>query len=237
MALECGFPDRGIKEHLDKAMQCVTDALQEHQSNGGKVEKGIWDNHQHDMREYIFADGSSFRGIIKNKAAFIIQQYKFHPEVSFNNQEEQGKFISDAIRNLIQTGNFLHDGDDELGRRNNLTHPAIKNLSIFIYKHVAPSLLANFEDRFPNKIVALAGSAIKCCLESWKLGYHTDTYFTAREYGLAYNRIIKLIENLSQNRYHWEKFTTAQRTWAREANLQTRPEAGFETMDMEICLD
>jgi hypothetical protein len=42
MALECGFPDRGIKEHLDKAMQCVTDALQEHQSNGGKVEKGTY---------------------------------------------------------------------------------------------------------------------------------------------------------------------------------------------------
>lgn len=42
MALECGFPDRGIEEHLDKAKQCITDALREHQENGGKVEKGTY---------------------------------------------------------------------------------------------------------------------------------------------------------------------------------------------------
>ena len=42
MAVECGFPERGIKAHLDKAMQCVTDALREHQENGGRVEKGTY---------------------------------------------------------------------------------------------------------------------------------------------------------------------------------------------------
>lgn len=40
MALECGFPEREIRAHLNVAMQCVTDALSEHQKNGGKVEKG-----------------------------------------------------------------------------------------------------------------------------------------------------------------------------------------------------
>jgi hypothetical protein len=42
MALECGFPDRDIKVHLDKAMQCVTNALSEHQENGGEVENGTY---------------------------------------------------------------------------------------------------------------------------------------------------------------------------------------------------
>jgi hypothetical protein len=40
MALECGFPKSNIEAHLDMAMQCVTDALSEHQKNGGRVENG-----------------------------------------------------------------------------------------------------------------------------------------------------------------------------------------------------
>ena len=40
VALECGFPERDIKAHLDMAMQCVTDALSKHQKNGGRVENG-----------------------------------------------------------------------------------------------------------------------------------------------------------------------------------------------------
>jgi hypothetical protein len=42
MAFECGFPEREIKAHMDKAMQCVTDALSEHQKNGGRVEDGTY---------------------------------------------------------------------------------------------------------------------------------------------------------------------------------------------------
>jgi hypothetical protein len=42
MVLECGSPKRNIKAHLDKAMHCVTDALSEHQRNGGEVERGTY---------------------------------------------------------------------------------------------------------------------------------------------------------------------------------------------------
>lgn len=38
MALECGFPER--ETNLDMAMRCVTEALSEHQRNGGKTENG-----------------------------------------------------------------------------------------------------------------------------------------------------------------------------------------------------
>ncbi|KAH9965580.1 hypothetical protein BJV74DRAFT_799607 [Russula compacta] len=44
----------------DKAMQCVVDALSDHQNNGGKVEKGFWEDHQNDMCDYIFVDRSTF---------------------------------------------------------------------------------------------------------------------------------------------------------------------------------
>jgi hypothetical protein len=40
MAYECGFPDKQVEMHLEKAMQCVVAALSEHQKNGGKVKKG-----------------------------------------------------------------------------------------------------------------------------------------------------------------------------------------------------
>lgn len=42
MVLECGFPERVNRAHLDKAMQCVTSALSEHQKNGFKVESGTY---------------------------------------------------------------------------------------------------------------------------------------------------------------------------------------------------
>jgi len=42
MALECGFPERANEAHLDQAMQCITDALRQHQEAGNKVEDGTY---------------------------------------------------------------------------------------------------------------------------------------------------------------------------------------------------
>jgi hypothetical protein len=42
MMLECGFPNREVKAHLDRAKQCITAALREHHKNGDKVEDGIY---------------------------------------------------------------------------------------------------------------------------------------------------------------------------------------------------
>lgn len=238
MALECGFPERETKEHLDKAMQCVIKALSEHQENGRKVENGFWEEHQDDMREYIFADKSTFRGIIKTKAAEIVHhRYDFRPKETPNNQQEEIDFISNAIQNLLDEGKFLRGGYDELGKTNNLTHPAIKELSIHIYKLAVPSLSAEFEKGIPCKIVALAASAIRCCLDAWRLGWETKKDFTAGEYGRTYNSILELIERMRQHPYHWEKFTAARRTWAEEVKFQTCPNAELGATDMDICLD
>lgn len=61
----------------------------------------------------IFDDRSTFRGIIKTKAAHVVRLYDFYPKQSFNNQEEQEMYIKDAIQDLLDGGNFLHGGLDE----------------------------------------------------------------------------------------------------------------------------
>ena len=40
MALAYGFLDEGNEIHVEKAMECIVDALAEHHKNGGRVEKG-----------------------------------------------------------------------------------------------------------------------------------------------------------------------------------------------------
>ncbi|KAI0264303.1 hypothetical protein BGY98DRAFT_1041821 [Russula aff. rugulosa BPL654] len=197
--------------------------------------------HKIDMRNYIFADRSTFRGIIKNEAAnIVLRLYDFYPKLNetFNNQEELESHISTAVQKLIHKGDYLKGGCDELGRTNNLAHPAIKDLSIFVYKNIAHELSVEFENMIPCKIVALAAAAIKCCLDAWQYGSQKRNLFTAEEYGPTYNGILALFETLKQDPYHSNKFTNAQRAWAREAKLQTRTgNKPFEATNMELCLD
>ena len=40
-------------------------------------------------------------------------------------------------------------------------HPAVKEVSIFIYKSVARSLPVEYKNTIPCKIVALAGAAVR----------------------------------------------------------------------------
>ena len=40
MAIMCGFPRRGSEAHFKKAMDCVVDALDKHQKEGGMIEDG-----------------------------------------------------------------------------------------------------------------------------------------------------------------------------------------------------
>ena len=44
MALAYGFLDEGNEIHVEKAMECIVDALTEHHKNGGRVKK---DKHAH----------------------------------------------------------------------------------------------------------------------------------------------------------------------------------------------
>jgi hypothetical protein len=64
-----------------------------------------------------------FYGIIKNKAANIVSYlYDFYLKESFNDQREQADFISCAIKNLLNKGNFLSGGCDELVHPFNLIY-------------------------------------------------------------------------------------------------------------------
>jgi len=62
----------------------------------------------------IFADRSTFRGIIKNKATEVVHRlYDFNPTETFYNQQEEINYIASAIRKLIHRGWFLIGGLDE----------------------------------------------------------------------------------------------------------------------------
>jgi hypothetical protein len=57
-------------------------------------------------------DRSTFRGLIKHKAAMIVVLRYDFSKITCNNQHEQLDSISTSVRNLLHV-EFLHDGRDE----------------------------------------------------------------------------------------------------------------------------
>ena len=41
MAYDCAFPRKDREEHLEKAMECILEAISEHEKKGGRVEEGM----------------------------------------------------------------------------------------------------------------------------------------------------------------------------------------------------
>jgi hypothetical protein len=131
MAFYRGFPDKEKKADMRAAMNCVVDALRDHQQEGGEVEPGYWPKYRDDMRDYvclflsifcpsniclaqIFADRSSFRGIIKNKAIEIVRiHYDFQSKEPMLNQEGQIAYVAKAIAELKDHSQYLRYGRDE----------------------------------------------------------------------------------------------------------------------------
>lgn len=68
------------------------------------------------ITQQIFADKSTFRGLVKAKAAETVKcRYDFYRDSggTFYNQQEPINIISTAIKNLMHNSNFLSSGLDE----------------------------------------------------------------------------------------------------------------------------
>lgn len=120
------------------------------------------------------------------------------------------------------------------GQRNNLAHPAIKEIIVQFF-YTADNALArtfpeDFKDEVPEDAIAsvmtyvcisrplqvlLAHTPqIQLCLEEWKAGIRQEVGFDGENYKIVHNSLLNLINEVKSNPYHGLKFSSNQRKWA-----------------------
>ncbi|KIM73191.1 hypothetical protein PILCRDRAFT_15438 [Piloderma croceum F 1598] len=244
LLIKWAFPKQSKFDTTNVLKECLTTAIADHGAEGGLVEKGkdamllqshdsqyrmagYYPKYMKEMITLIWEDSSSFRGELKKCAREVVRLlYDLFPDAGKGKftQKRYANHIKQAVEDLLQDGAFMHDGTDDEGHTNNLTHPAVGELRrLFLYAannrlgHLFPDV---FGSEIPSMTVALVITAIKCALDEWKDGVRTTIPFSAQEYRAVYQQILRLIAKVEANEFHAAKFLRSRRDWAAAGNCE-----------------
>ncbi|KAF7975803.1 hypothetical protein HWV62_8485 [Athelia sp. TMB] len=223
IALDWGFPKYRDKKINDKLIECLTDAIAQYEADGDTLEPGYYPKYKDKMVRLLWNDTSTFRSELKkltrqqvpNLYSIFPKQVGNEPRIS---RAAYQAHVKAAVADLLEGGKFMHNGKDQNGRTNNLTHPAIGEVCRIFFYGASNKLGHEFPDEFgsevPDMAIALVITAIKCALDEWATGSLNKIKFEAEKYLEPYEKTVELIQQVKANEYHGAKFRNSQREWA-----------------------
>ncbi|KIM62649.1 hypothetical protein SCLCIDRAFT_24937 [Scleroderma citrinum Foug A] len=140
------------------AVEYMNEAIAERRSQGLPIPKGWWPQYMPEISKLLWEDLGNWQSALKKKAhAFIHEHYEW-------DSQNHHPVNAEIARKLLECGNFLKDGVDEVDHMNNLAHPALSSLVIdFFYtgtNAMANIFLEVFENEVPHAAIAFAATAI-----------------------------------------------------------------------------
>ncbi|KAF7975622.1 hypothetical protein HWV62_9215 [Athelia sp. TMB] len=223
ITLDWGFPNFRDRKIVAKLTECLTDAIAQYEADGGTLEPGYYPKYKDKMVRLLWNDTSTFRSELKKVARQQVPNlYGIFPKPAENepriSRAAYQAHVKATVADLLDGGKFMHNGKDQNGRTNNLTHPAVGELCRIFFYGASNKLGHEFPDEFesevPDMAIALVITAIKCALDEWASGSLIKIKFEAEKYLEPYEKTVKLIQQVKGNEYHGTKFRNSQREWA-----------------------
>ncbi|KAG2036129.1 hypothetical protein BDR03DRAFT_983238 [Suillus americanus] len=129
------------------------------------VDAGFWDEHKHDMAIII-------------ACLIAAAKYDILPADIYDDNKCE-EHVCSQVQDLLDGGNFLHDGVDEQGRTNNLTNDVLRE---FCRLHLLQPLICKYET-----------------------GIYKPTKFVSKLYQPIYDSVMQLYEAVKLDPYHSKK--------------------------------
>ncbi|KAG1866357.1 hypothetical protein C8R48DRAFT_796882 [Suillus tomentosus] len=155
-------------------IEYLTETLEDFAADNIGVNAGIWDEHKHDMAIILWDDHATMQSEMKKVAHPIAAaKYDILPTDVYDDNEYE-EYVCSQVQDLLDGGNFLHNGVDEQGRTNNLANDALGEFcSTFFYmsEHMlAKSFLDEFAEVVPKGVVTLGATMLAATIDKYKTG-------------------------------------------------------------------
>ncbi|KAJ3831614.1 hypothetical protein F5878DRAFT_667368 [Lentinula raphanica] len=190
------------------------------------VEKGYLTEYRGDLVKLLYKNTLSFRESIKRTirplaaAAYGLPLVQAdYLKLESSNSADEVILVQDKVEKLLEDGDFLKDGKDDLGKTNNLVNPALRDAILQAYYEENSAIARKFPEHFSTSIprVALAFmmTVLLNCIEEYEDGPElTEKDLTAATYSESYDCMLGLIDALTANDVHWNKLKSNRASWA-----------------------
>ncbi|KAJ7811318.1 hypothetical protein B0H13DRAFT_2383994 [Mycena leptocephala] len=203
------FPDK--ETFLDLARrEFLTEAIAEVEDEHGiDLDRAFYLKHQSDMVRIV---SHSFLLTSKTSTRPAFHLYNTKPDYArFEgqgfNQEEWVQATAQKIADLIRSSEFLHNGRDADGHKNNFMSTGLE-FSVEIL------LLGG---RYSDHVMAAGATVLKSVMDEWATGRWANVAFKASEYSRYYKLCLALIDKLKKNPREWGKTSEEWSRWRQRA--------------------
>ncbi|KAG1895264.1 uncharacterized protein F5891DRAFT_1194321 [Suillus fuscotomentosus] len=160
-----------------------------------------------------------------NHALSTAAKYDILPTDVYDNNEYK-EYVCSQVQDLLDGGNFLHNGVDEQGRTNNLMNDALGEFcSTFFYmsEHaLAKSFPDEFAEAVPKGDVALGATTLTAAIDEYKTSIYKPMKFVSELYQPIYNSVMQLYDDVKLDPYHSKKCQAVREKWVHAAGTLTR---------------
>ncbi|KAG1856778.1 hypothetical protein F4604DRAFT_2039935 [Suillus subluteus] len=207
-------------------IEYLTETLEDFAADNIGVDAGFWDEHKHDMAIILWDDRATMRSEMKKIARPIAAaKYDILPADIYDDNECE-EHVCSRVQDLLDGGNFLHNGVDEQERTNNLANDALGEFcSTFFYRSehaLAKSFPDEFAEAVPEGAVTLGATALAAAIDEYKTGVYKPTKFVSELYQPMYDSVMQLYEAIKLDPYHSKKCRAVHKKWACAAGALTR---------------
>ncbi|KAJ7911549.1 hypothetical protein B0H13DRAFT_2328206 [Mycena leptocephala] len=223
------FPDK--ETFLDLARrEFLTEAIAEVEDEHGiDLDRAFYLKHQSDMVRILWDEVSHYRGESKTSTRPAFHLYNTKPDYArFEgrgfNQEEWVQATAQKIADLIRSSEFLHNGRDADGHKNNFMSTGLEfSVEILLFGRagsrgdaIATQYPQDFE-KYSDHVMAAGATVLKSVMDEWATGRWANVAFKASEYSRYYKLCLALIDKLKKNPREWGKTSEEWSRWRQRA--------------------
>ncbi|KAG1783208.1 hypothetical protein EV702DRAFT_1191640 [Suillus placidus] len=191
------------------AIEYLMETLEDFATDDIGVEAGIWDEHKHDMAIILWDDCATMQSEMKKAARPIAAtKYGILP-TDIHDDNEYADYACGQVEDLLDSGNFLHDGIDKQGRTNNLANNTLGEFC------------NEFAEAIPEGAVALAATTLAAAIDEYKTGFYKPTKFVSELYQPIYDIVMELYNAIKLDPYHSKKCRAVRKKWVHAAGALT----------------
>ncbi|KAG2045556.1 hypothetical protein BDR06DRAFT_1015529 [Suillus hirtellus] len=194
------------------SIEYLTETLEDFAADDIGVDAGIWDEHKCDMAIIV-------------ARSIAAAKYDILPTDVYDNNKYR-EYVCSQVQDLLDGGNFLHNGVDEQGGTNNLANDALGEFcSTFFYmsEHaLTKSFLDEFAEAVPKGAVALGATTLAAAIDEYKTGIYKPMKFVSELYQPIYDSVMQLYDDVKLDPYHLKKCRVVHKKWVCAAGTLTR---------------